>query len=103
MRVNPEFHGWSCGRGFRINVDVATGNLIELETFLRHFYASYHPHYNGDQPLINPQPAGIADPDNVMRVYFYNPNNDSGQNWGGDVLVSTSGKSERYGEASLPF
>jgi hypothetical protein len=122
--VNPEFHGWSCGRGFRINVDVETGNLIELKTFLRHFYASYHPHYNGDQPLIHPQPAGIAatdstsrfigwhaitilrvniDPENVMRVYFYNPNNDSGQNWGGDVQVSTSGRSERYGEASLPF
>lgn len=24
--VNPEFHGWSAGRGFAINVDVATGN-----------------------------------------------------------------------------
>lgn len=122
--VNPEFHGWSCGRGFRINVDVATGNLFELETFLRHFYASYHPHYNGGQPLIHPQPAGMAvtdstsrfigwhaitilrvalDPNNIMRVYFYNPNNDSGQDWGGDVQVSTSGHSERYGEASLPF
>lgn len=122
--VNPEFHGWSCGRGFRINVDVATGKLIELETFLRHFYASYHLDYNGGQPLIHPQPAGIAvtdstsrfigwhaitilrvdrDPENIMRVYFYNPNNDSGQHWGDDVQVSTSGHSERYGEASLPF
>jgi hypothetical protein len=122
--VNPEFHGWSCGRGFSINVDVATGNLIELETFLRHFYGSYHPYYNGGQPLIHPQPAGIAvtddtsrfigwhaitilrvdlDPENVMRVYFYNPNNDSGQDWGDDIQVSTAGHSERYGEASLPF
>ncbi len=122
--VNPEFHGWWSGRGFRINVDVATGQLWELEDFLRHFYASYHPYYNGNQPLIHPQPAGIAvtdsaarfvgwhaitilrvalDPKDVMRVYFFNPNNDSGQHWGGDVLVSTSGKGERFGEASLPF
>lgn len=122
--VNPEFHGWWCGRGFSINVDVATGQLTELTDFLRRFYASYHPFYNGNQPLIHPQPAGIAvtdsasrfigwhaisilrvalDPENVMRVYFYNPNNDSGQHWGDDVQVSTSGHSERFGEASLPF
>ncbi len=122
--VNPEFHGWSAGRGFRINVDVATGQLDDLETFLRHFYASYHPYYNGNQPLIHPQPAGVAitdsaarfigwhaitvlrvtvDPDDVMRVYFFNPNNDSGQNWGDEVVVSTAGKGERFGEASLPF
>lgn len=122
--VNPEFHGWSSGRGFAINVDVATGNLVDLEGFIRHFYASYHPYYNGNQPLIHPQPAGIAvtdsaarfigwhaitilrvtlDPDNEMRVYFFNPNNDSGQNWGDGVQVSTSGYGERFGESSLPF
>ena len=38
-----------------------------------------------------------------MRVYFFNPNNDSGQNWGDDVKVSTSGHGERFGESSLPF
>jgi len=122
--VNPEFHGWSAGRGFAINVDVATGNLQDLEGFIRHFYASYHPYYNGNQPLIHPQPAGIAvtdraarfigwhaitllrialDPEGEMRAYFYNPNNDSGQNWGDDVHVSTEGMGERFGEASLPF
>jgi len=122
--VNPEFHGWWAGRGFRINVDVATGQLQDLDIFLRHFYASYHPYYNGNQPLIHPQPAGVAvtdsaarfigwhaitilrislDPGEVMRVYFYNPNNDSGQDWGDGVKVSTAGNGERYGEASLPF
>ena len=91
---------------------------------MRHFYASYHPFYNGNQPLIHPQPAGIAvtdsaarfigwhavtilriglDQENIMRVYFYNPNNDSGQDWGNGVVVSTAGRGERYGEASLPF
>ncbi|GEK73901.1 MULTISPECIES: hypothetical protein [Halomonas] len=122
--VNPEFHGWWSGRGFRINVDVASGQLIDLDGFLRHFYASYHPHYNGNQPLIHPQPAGIAvtdsaarfigwhaitllrvgvDPGGEMRVFFYNPNNDSGQDWGDGVQVSTAGHGERFGEASLPF
>jgi hypothetical protein len=122
--VNPEFHGWWCGRGFRINVDVATGELVDIAGFLRHFYAAYHPFYNGNQPLIHPQPAGVAvtdsaarfigwhaitvlrvslDPEETMRVYFYNPNNDSGQDWGDDVVVSTAGNGERFGEASLPF
>lgn len=122
--VNPEFHGWSAGRGFAINVDVESGNLQDLEGFLRHLYASYHPYYNGNQPLIHPQPAGVAvtdsaarfigwhaitilrvalDPEEVMRVYFFNPNNDSGQNWGDGVVVSTARKGERFGEASLPF
>ncbi|WP_355661587.1 hypothetical protein [Halomonas salifodinae] len=121
--VNPEFHGWWAGRGFRINVDVASGQLFEPETFLRHFYAAYHPYYNGNQPLIHPQPAGIAvtdsaarfigwhaitilrvalDPEEVMRVYFFNPNNDSGQDWGDGVRVSTAGHGERFGEGSLP-
>ena len=122
--VNPEFHGWWSGRGFRINVDVATGKLHDLDTFLRHFYASYHPYYNGNQPLIHPQPVGIAvtdsaarfigwhaitilrvnlAPSGMMRVYFYNPNNDSGQDWGDEVQVSTAGHGERFGESSLPF
>ena len=43
------------------------------------------------------------DPKDVMRVYFFNPNNDSGQNWGDGVTVSTAGHGERFGEASLPF
>jgi hypothetical protein len=38
-----------------------------------------------------------------MRVYFFNPNNDSGQDWGNGVIVSTAGKGERFGESSLPF
>ncbi|MGM0783213.1 MAG: hypothetical protein ACQEUM_03755 [Pseudomonadota bacterium] len=122
--VNPEFHGWWAGRGFRINVDVATGQLEDVDSFLRHFYASYHPYYNGNQPLIHPQPAGIAvtdsaarfigwhaitilrvslDPQDTMRVYFFNPNNDSGQDWGDGIKVSTADHGERFGESSLPF
>ncbi len=122
--VNPEFHGWWAARGFRINVDAATGRLTGLDDFLRHFYGSYHPFHNGNQPLIHPQPAGAAvtdssarfvgwhaitilrvalDPTDTMRVYFFNPNNDSGQDWGDGVVVSTAGSGERFGESSLPF
>lgn len=122
--INPEFHGWWVGRQFAIAVDVGTGALDDLPGFARHFYASYHPHYNGNQPVIHPQPAGLAvtdsngefvgwhaitllrvaaDQEERMRVYFYNPNNDSSQDWGHGVQVSISGHGERHGEASLPF
>lgn len=122
--INPEFHGWHVNRGFFINVDVLNGQIIDLEAFLRHFYAYYHPYYNGNQPLIHPQPAGIAitdsaarfigwhaitiqrvalDPNQNMRVYFYNPNNDSGQDWGNGVVISTADNGEYFGESSLPF
>lgn len=122
--VNPEFHGWWVGREFNLAVDVATGKLADYEQFVRHFYTTYHPLYNGNQPVIHPQPAGLAvtdssanfvgwhaitlirvslDQNSDMRIYFYNPNNDSGQDWGNGVVVSTHGYGERFGEASLPF
>lgn len=122
--INPELHGWWVGREFNIAVDVHDGALIDFPTFLRSFWAAYHPFCNGNQPVIHPQPAGIAvtdsaarfigwhaitilrvalDPSRQMRVYFFNPNNDSGQNWGNGVTVSTHGHGERHGESSLPF
>lgn len=121
--VNPEFHGWWVARDCMVAVDVATGQLSGFDAFLTRFFQSYDPRFNGDRPLIHPQPAGIAVTDSTarfvgwhaiaiqrvttdqhgeMRVYFYNPNNDSGQDWGGGIVVSTSGCGERHGEASLP-
>ncbi len=122
--INPEFHGWWVARECLVAVDVATGNLADFDGFITRFYESYHPRFNGARPVIHPQPAGVAvtdanarfvgwhaiailraatDQTGQMRVYFYNPNNDSGQDWGGGVTVSTSGNGERHGEASLPF
>lgn len=122
--ISPQFHGWWVLRDCAVAVDVATGNLADYDIFLRRFFAIYHPHHNGDIPVSHPQPAGIAvtdpnqqfvgwhaiailrvaeDQNGRMRVYFYNPNNDSGQDWGGGVVVSTSGNGERYGESSLEF
>lgn len=122
--INPQFHGWWVSRDCAVAVDVATGKLAAYEDFLRRFFATYHPDYDGGRPISHPQPAGIAvtdaqqrfvgwhaisilrvaeDQSGKMRVYFYNPNNDSGQDWGGGVVVSTSGHGERYGEGSLEF
>lgn len=122
--INPQFHGWWVSRDCAVAVDVATGRLTDYDGFLRRFFATYHPHHNGGRPLCHPQPAGIAvtdaqqhfvgwhaiailrvaeDQAGRMRVYFYNPNNDSGQDWGGGVIVATSGNGERYGEGSLEF
>lgn len=122
--VNREMHGWWVGRGVEIAVDVPTGKLQDFDGFVRRFYAAYHPGYNGGQPVIHPQPAGVAVTDGLaryvgwhaisicrvgldtagdMRVYFYNPNNDSGQDWGAGVVVATDGHGEQHGESSLPI
>jgi hypothetical protein len=122
--VNPEFHGWWVARDCAVAVDVGTGLLDDYDRFVARFHESYHPAHNGDRPLIHPQPAGIAFTDATgafvgwhaitilrvapgrageMRVYFYNPNNDSGQDWGCGVQVTTGGNGERHGEGSLAF
>ncbi len=122
--INPELHGWWVGREFHIAVDIATGKLRDHDRFIRDFHLAYHPIHNGNEPVVHPQPAGIAvtdsqgvfvgwhaitivrvalDQTGVMRVYFFNPNNDSGQDWGHGIVVSTHGNGERLGEASLPF
>lgn len=124
LHVNPEFHGWQVGCGFAIAVDVAHGKLHEYEKFVRLFYACYHPGFNGGNPVIHPQPVGLAVTDSLARfvgwhaitllrvtidqtgqtrVYFFNPNNDSGQDLGNGVVVSTNGSGEVYGESSLPI
>ncbi|QEA38445.1 hypothetical protein FGL86_04700 [Pistricoccus aurantiacus] len=122
--INPEFYGWWVGQGFRVAADIHTGKLDDYDGFIRHFYACYHPFYNGNMPLIHPQPAGIVvtdsaarlvgrhaitllrvalDASNEMRAYFFNPNNDSGQDWGQGIICAIQGNGERHGEASLPI
>lgn len=122
--INPEFHGWWVHRGFAIAVDIHTQKLIDLDNFITTFYTIYNPIYNGNTPVVHPQPAGIAatdadarfvgwhaisilrvalDQDDIIRVYFFNPNNDSGQDWGNGVEVSTEGHGEQHGESSLPI
>lgn len=115
--INPEMYGWWVGHGFLSVISRQTGRIRDYEDFVRHFYACYHPYYNGNIPVIHPQPAGIAvtdsggrhaitiirvnlDRDGEMRLYFFNPNNDSGQDWGQGIHCSTQSSGERHGEAS---
>ncbi|SOB75403.1 hypothetical protein SAMN04488490_0988 [Marinobacter sp. LV10R510-11A] len=122
--INPEMYGWWVGHGFLSVISRETGKIHDYQYFIRHFYACYHPYYNGNIPVIHPQPAGIAVTDSggrlvgrhaitiirvnldrhgEIRIYFFNPNNDSGQDWGQGINCSTQSNGERYGEASLPF
>lgn len=120
--INPAYHGWWVGHECRSAIDARSGKAGDLERFVRHFYAAYHPFYNGSHPVLHPQPAGIAatnvhgvhfgwhaisiqrvtlSPSGEMRVYFHDPNNEGRQQWGRDVATSTEGNGEIPGESSL--
>lgn len=122
--VNPEFYGKWIPNGFINAIDPSTLNVTNYPTFARLFYATHHPDYNEGYELIYPNPIGIfttdvhgdllglhavsiqrieKDHNGDCRIYFYNPNNDSGQNWGQDIKPSVSGFGELEGESSLPF
>lgn len=122
--VNPEFYGEWINRGFDNIIDPLTGFVNDYESFVRLFYATHHPDYNEGYEMIYPNPVGIyitnvhgrllglhavsiqriaQGPHGEYRVYFYNPNNDSGQNWGQGIETSVQGHDELEGESSLPF
>ncbi len=122
--INPELHGWWVRGGFALALDLTTMSVHRFDDFVRLFFAAYHPEHRGGSPLIYPQPIGIAstdqqgsflgwhaisiqrvapDAEGRMRAYFYNPNNDSGQDWGQGILTSTGDHDEVAGESSLPF
>ncbi|MDN5850074.1 MAG: hypothetical protein L0H63_10665, partial [Nitrococcus sp.] len=111
-------------RDFGSAVHEGTGSVHDLEAFVRLFYASYHPHFNGGRDMVYAQPCGVAvtnheavfvgwhavsiqriaqDASGGWRVYFFNPNRDKGQNWGHGVVTSTANHGELEGESSLPF
>ncbi len=114
--INPAFHMTGVWEGFS---DLYTD--LEFQTNFRRYY---HPLYNPNVNQGLPQPAGItiynrsgqvlgahaillqriaADPSGIIRVYFYNPNNDSLQIWGKSIQTSVTGNGELEGESSLPF
>ena len=114
--INPSFHLKGIWTEF-------SDSYSDFE-FTAKFHRYYHPSYN---PNVNeglPQPAGITiynqsgqplgahavliqrvgtDLSGCIRVYFYNPNNDSLQVWGNSIRTSVSGNGEQEGESSLPF
>nr|WP_106781048.1 hypothetical protein [Lysinibacillus timonensis] len=114
--VNPAFHITGVWPGF--------SDIYHDLNFIENFRLYYHPMYNPDVNIGLPQPVGITiynrngqvlgahailiqriepDPSGIMRVYFYNPNNDSLQTWGSQVQTSVTGNGELEGESSLPF
>ncbi|WP_409291637.1 hypothetical protein [Peribacillus sp. SCS-37] len=122
--VNPEFYGEWIPRGFSNLIDPVTGYVSDFDAFVRLFYSTHHPDYNEGYELIYPNPVGIyitnvhgdllglhavsiqriaEDVNGEFRIYFYNPNNDSGQNWGQGIQPSVTGNGEMEGECSLPF
>ncbi|MFZ3579110.1 hypothetical protein [Virgibacillus sp. DJP39] len=122
--VNPAFYGHMVLQGFRAVTSSLDLTVKDYTGFIRLFYATHHPEYNGGHELVYPSPVGIfmtnihasfsglhavtiqrikKDPLDQYRVYFYNPNNDSNQDWGQNIRCSIKGKGEEEGESSLPF
>lgn len=122
--VNREFYGEWIPSGFINAIDQLTLNVTNYSAFVKLFYATHHPEYNEGYKLIYPNPVGIFltnvhgellglhavsiqrienDQNGDYRVYFYNPNNDSTQNWGQGIKASVAGFGELEGESSLPF
>jgi hypothetical protein len=114
--INPAFHVKGILTEF--------SDIYSDSEFTSRFYRHYHPSYNPNVNEELPQPAGITiynqsglalgahavliqrvghDHSGCIRVYFYNPNNDSLQVWGNAIKTSVSGHGEQEGESSLPF
>ncbi|MCB0553668.1 MAG: hypothetical protein KDD02_08970 [Phaeodactylibacter sp.] len=123
ISVNPAFYGHWIQTGFLSVYNSVTGRIEKFENFVRVFYASFHPEYNGGHHLIYPVPLGIFITDanaNMLgyhaisllriersstgdwRAYFFNPNSEGAQNWGQNIRPSVSGNGEFHGESSLP-
>ncbi|MGG0656054.1 hypothetical protein [Rummeliibacillus pycnus] len=114
--INPAFHKTGIWSGF--------SDIYNDLEFKSNFLRYYHPANNPEVNKGLPQPAGITiynrsgqvlgahavliqriapDPTGTIRVYFYNPNNDSLQIWGNSIQTSVSGNGELGGESSLPI
>ncbi|MBT2679148.1 hypothetical protein J7E38_09040 [Bacillus sp. ISL-35] len=115
--VNSQFHMAGVFPGF---AERNKNNEHEFVALFHHFY------FAGADTIKKhlPQPAGIlmydrkgnllgphailiqrveAKQDGDLRVYFFNPNNDSLQHWYNGVMTSVRDNGEQHGEASLRF
>lgn len=122
--VNPAFYGHWIQTGFRSVYNPMLGAIQEFDDFVRIFYASFHPDYNGGHHLIYPVPLGIFITDSAgnmlgyhaisllrldqtdngeWRAYFFNPNSQGKQNWGQGIEPNVAEQGEKHGESSLPF
>lgn len=122
--VNPAFYGSFIQNGFMAVYDNIFFAIKNFGLSVSIFYHSYHPKYNGENPVVYPVPLGIfittssgemlgfhaisllrvaEDSDGDWRIYFLNPNDEGRQNWGQGIEPSVNGNGERPGESSLPF
>ncbi|PKL76398.1 MAG: hypothetical protein CVV27_10475 [Candidatus Melainabacteria bacterium HGW-Melainabacteria-1] len=121
--VNPAFYRW-VPKGFASVFNVTSKSIEDYAGFVRLFYATHHPAFNREAPLLFPNPVGLfitdvhgnflglhavsiqrvaEDPSGELRVYFFNPNNEGRQQWGEAIETSVAGAGEQPGESSLPF
>ena len=121
--VNPAMYGQWIPTGFSTPYNYLTDTISGYGDFLRLFYATHHPDYNGGHDLAYPNPVGIfltaangkllgfhavsvlrvARYKEDYRVYFLNPNNEGRQKWQSDIQPTVAGHGEVPGESSLPF
>ncbi len=122
--VNPALYGQWVPTGFASAYDPVSQMISKYEEFVRIFYVTHHPEYNNGHDIVYPNPIGIfitsntgkllgfhaitiirvrQRPDGEVRVYFWNPNNEGRQHWGGGISPSVGGNGEQHGESSLPF
>lgn len=121
--VNPAMYGQWIPTGFISAYNAQTKVIENYEHFVRIFYITHHPDYNGGHDLAYPNPVGIfitsaqgkllgfhaisilrvAEHEGEMRVYFLNPNNEGRQSWQYNIQPTVAGNGEQRGESSLPF
>lgn len=121
--VNPAMYGQWIPTGFIAAYNAQTKTISDYEKFVRTFYITHHPKYNGGHDLAYPNPVGIfitsaqgkllgfhaisilrvADHEGETRVYFLNPNNEGRQSWQQNIQPTVAGNGERRGESSLLF
>ncbi len=121
--VNPALYGRWVPNSLAA-ITMINQTVSGYDDFLRLFYATHHPLYDGGHDLVYPNPVGLLitnvhgvflgyhavsiqriaeDEEGKVRVYFFNPNNEGRQNWGKGVEPSVVGHLEIAGESSLPF
>lgn len=121
--VNPAMYGHWIPTGFISNYDSLTNSIKDYDKFIRTFYVTHHPEYNGGNDLAYPNPVGIFLTSSTgkligfhavsilrvrkikgqVRVYILNPNNEGRQRWQDKMRPTVAGNGERAGESSLPF
>ncbi|MEX0639066.1 MAG: hypothetical protein WD094_01290 [Balneolaceae bacterium] len=121
--VNPAMYGHWIPTGFISTYDYLTNSIKDYEQFIRTFYVTHHPEYNGGNDLAYPNPVGIFLTSSTgkligfhavsilrvrkvkgqVRVYILNPNNEGRQRWQENMRPTVAGNGERAGESSLPF